>query len=116
MKILEIKEYKGIDNAWLDPDGNLYKCHYMGHNEWAMNYFKEKNNDDYIKARDEIDSLAGYSGLATDALHELNWFRILTWTSSKGTILIPDYNFKKLTHEQKDTIMFWESLNNKKLS
>ncbi len=49
MKPLEINEYKDVYNAWIDPEGILYKCGYMEHNEWVREYFEWKNDGDFLK-------------------------------------------------------------------
>lgn len=111
IKPLKEKEYKGVSNAWIDPKGNLYKCGYMGHNEWASEYFLNKNKGDHNKASDEIDKICGnsLSSYPYSALHKLGWYRILTWSADTKLLTESD---KKLTHEQKDTLMFWCSANN----
>jgi hypothetical protein len=111
MKPLEINEYKNIFNAWIDPDGILYECSYMGHNEWAMDYFKWKNGGDFFKANVEIDKIHNnsFSAYPYTALEKLGWIRILTWTSSKTGIY---GEIDEPNKEQQDTLMFWCSMNN----
>ena len=111
MKPLKIKEYKEVDNAWISPDGDLYKCGYMGHNEWALDYFEWKNKGDFTKAMEEIEKIHNnyISAYPYTALEKLGWIRILTWTSNKYRLYGES---KKPNKEQRDTLMFWCSMNN----
>ena len=109
---LTYKQMKGVDNAWLAPNGKMYRCGYMGHNEWAFDYIKDVMcRGDHSRAMKKKDKICGYSLSAYPycALHKLGWFRILTWSSNKTKLL--SESDTDLTHEQKDTLMFWCSAN-----
>jgi hypothetical protein len=103
---LRTNQYKGIDNAWLSPEGKLYACGFMGHNEWASDYMfdkvAKKNWDAYMK-------LTPWNGYPYQYLHSLGWYRLLTW-SGNTTKLLNEGN-SKLTSDQEDTLMFWCSAN-----
>lgn len=112
MKPLKIKKYKGVTNAWINPDGELYECGYMCHNEWAFEYIQDVLcGGDFSKAMIKIDEIHNnsLSAYPYTALHKLGWIRLLTWNSGKTKLLgecVIEPN-----ELQKDTIMFWCSLN-----
>ena len=109
-KPLKTKDYAGVNNGWVAPNGELYQCGYMGHNEWAMEYIQHNLcKGDHSKAMDKIDEIheGSLSAYPYSALHKLGWVRILTWSSD--TRLYGEG--ATLTHEQKDTLMFWCSAN-----
>jgi hypothetical protein len=83
----------------------------MNHNVWASEYFTWKNKGDFFKANDEIEKICGsiLSAYPYVALEKLNWIRILTWTGKNSKVY---GEAKKPNKEQKDTIMFWCSINN----
>ncbi len=112
-KKLKTSQYAGVDNAWIAPNGDLYRCGYMGHNEWASEYIQHNLcKGDFVKAHEMIDEIHNnsYSAYPYTALHKLGWVRILTW--SNDTALYSETDKPTLTHEQKDTLMFWCSANN----
>lgn len=112
-KPLKVKDYAGVVNAWIAPNGDLFQCGYMGHNEWAMEYIQHNLcKGDHSKAMDKIDEIHNHSLSAYPytALHKLGWVRILTW-GSRDTGLYGETEDPTLTHDQKDTLMFWCSAN-----
>jgi hypothetical protein len=112
MKPLTESEYKGVKNAWINPDGELFECGYMKHSEWAMDYITEVMcNNDFIAAMKKVEELCGVTSSAYpyEALHNIGWVRILTWTVRP--VLCTRGNDFKLNHVQKDTILFWANVN-----
>lgn len=111
--ILEIKFYKGATNCWLDPQGNLYECGYMNHNDWAYEWFENKyGKEEYLF---KIDEIVGniYNSYAYVALHKLGWWRILDWKTTTGIQLLNEYSDEiSLNNYQKETLSYWCSLNN----
>lgn len=109
-KALTIKQYKGIDNAWLSPDGKLYDSGYMNHTQWASDYIFDKLcGKDLVKQYEFEHKIAGNYCYPYQVLHNLGWYRLLTWSGPLTQLLTEGGN--KLTSEQKDTLMFWCSAN-----
>lgn len=109
-KALTIKQYKGIDNAWLSPDGKLYDSGYMNHNQWASDYIFDKLCGKDLNKQDEFEHrVAGNYSYPYQVLHKLGWYRLLTWSSPLTQLLTEGGD--KLTSDQEDTLMFWCSAN-----
>ena len=104
-------QYKGVKNAWVNPDGELFECGYMGHNEWATDYIIDTMcNGDILDGMAKVQEICGHTlgAYAYDALCTLGWVRILTWTVNP--VICTDLKYK-LNHAQKDTILFWADVN-----
>lgn len=109
-KALTTKQYKGIDNAWLAPNGKLYDTGYMNHNEWASDYIFDKLcGKDWDKQRAFEKEIGGNYSYPYQILHNLGWYRLLTWSGPMTQLL--SEGGKKLTSDQEDTLMFWCSAN-----
>lgn len=52
-----------------------------------------------------------YSAYPYCALHELGWFRLLTWNSSEKTRMFTEKQNHVLTTEQRETLLLWCGLN-----
>ena len=82
-KPLKPKDYAGVSNAWVSPEGKLYQCAYMSHNEWAHDYIQYNLcGGDLQKAMNKIHEIHEHSlsAYGYTALHKLGWVRILTWS------------------------------------
>lgn len=109
---------KGIHNAWISPEGEFHGTDYMGHNEWAADYFADHYGLGSFDKIDEInESPFGYP---YEALHKLGWIRLLTLTDSRSLCLgespsnkyIRDTVDPNMNEKQKKTMMKWSYLNN----
>lgn len=112
-RALRLREYKGLNNAWLAPNGNLYDCGYMGHNDWAIDYIFDKLANHNLSKADELTN-GEFGAYPYQYLHHLGWYRLLTWTSGSTKLLSEGKRCadpSPLTSEQKDTLLYWCNLN-----
>ncbi len=101
------------NNAWIKPSGQFIKIGYMEHNEYAIEYFNEKYGRD--KGYEKIEDMIGRFGYPYEALHQLGWIRLLTWTDGKTKALGGTHNPSitddtvdpSCTNKQKETLLEW---------
>ena len=108
---LELSQYKGATNAWLDKEGNLFECGYQNHNEWSYEFLDAEyplHKENPIEFAEKIGgSLFDYG---YQLLHRLGWWRILDWKTSSGIQLLKEGD-EELTYKQKETLEFWCAVN-----
>lgn len=117
-------QYKNLDNAWLDPYGELFEVGFMEHEQWAREYLEEKEffvDEDLLK--DGIKNLC-YRTLekktncqyAHEYLTKNSWFRLLTWNGKDSQLV--GYRWptpiETLNADQESTLLEWCSANNYK--
>lgn len=109
---------KGKHNAWIKPCGQFIAVGYMGHNNYAIEFYNEKYG--WEDAHEKIEEIVGSFGYPYEAMHKMGWVRLLTWSDRKSHILggcAPndgrlDTMNPKLTEKQKATIQDWCMSNN----
>jgi hypothetical protein len=113
-KPADSSEFKDISNGWIDPDGNLYPCGYMDHNNWAGDYIQHDwgLEDDFTMYWDRLGKETG-NHYAYEYLTKKGWMRLLTWTQLKSR-LVGHTDKSKPNAAQKDTMYLWCSYNNYK--
>ena len=107
---------KDVDNAWINPDGKMYRCGYMEHNMWATDYVIDKMcKGDIKKGQDKIAKLnkMEYGGYAYEALNNLGWVRLLWWSDTSGHRIYGRTGNPDLTSSQTDTLFLWCAMNGK---
>ena len=106
------KDFESISNAWLDPDGNLYPCSYMDHNNWANDYLQHDwgLEDDFPAFWNRLGKETDGSHYAYECLNKKGWMRLLTWTQLKSRLV--GYTDKsKPNASQADTMYLWCAIN-----
>jgi hypothetical protein len=113
---MNTKNLIGIENAWIDPEGNIYPVGYMCHNEWAEEHLAEIYKCRVFQVFDNLEKQFGYDfDSFASGLHILGWVKLMTWTEGKTQVLgncssmenMGDTIDPKLNDKQRNTLVKW---------